>query len=154
KYKVILELDGYEPAELPAVDATLGSETKVDVPLKRIVGTLKAEVEGAPNATVHVDDERAAPICTAPCSAELPPGRHILYFNREGFQALPMEVNVVAGQTARVPGRLSPLTGSLIVAADERDAIVEVDGKPMGFTPAAIQGVPVGKRKVRVVLRG
>jgi len=154
KYKVILELEGYEPAELPTVDATLGSETKVDVPLKRIVGKVSAEVDGAPSAAVHVDDERAAPTCTAPCSADLPPGRHILYFTREGFQALPLEVNVVAGQTVRATGRLSPLTGSLIVSADERDAVVEVDGRPMGFTPAAIQGVPVGKRKVRITLRG
>ena len=49
--------------------------------------------------------------------------------------------------------RLNPLTGSLVVNADERDALVEVDGKPMGFTPAVLN-VQSGQRRVRVSLRG
>lgn len=154
KYKLILEADGYEPAEVPAVEATLGNEVPVRVALKRIVGTLKVEVEGAKDAEVRVDDDHAAPVCTAPCAASIPAGRHVLYFTREGFQAAPVEVDIRPNQAARAVARLAPLTGSLMVSADERDALVEIDGKPMGFTPAVIQGVATGRRKLRVALRG
>ncbi|MGC4079511.1 MAG: TonB-dependent receptor [Rubrivivax sp.] len=37
--------------------------------------------------------------------------------------------------------------------ADERDALIEVDGKTQGFTPSVLQ-VPAGKHTVRVTLRG
>jgi len=54
--------------------------------------------------------------------------------------------------TVRVEPRA--LVGSLVVDADESDALVTVDGRPMGFTPAVIQQIPAGKRVVRVTLRG
>jgi outer membrane receptor protein involved in Fe transport len=154
KYKVIVEIDGYEVASAEGVEAKLGGEAVVPLSLTRIVGTVDVGVEGAPGATVHVDDEKAPPACEAPCRFELPPGRHLLYFTREGFQAAPRQVTVVARQTARTSAQLAPLTGVVVVSADERDAIVEIDGRPMGFTPAVIQNVAVGPRHVRVLLRG
>jgi outer membrane receptor for ferrienterochelin and colicins len=154
KYQVIVELDGYESAVVGPVEAKLGAETRVPIALKRIVGTVHVSVEGAPGATVHVDDEKAEPACSAPCDLEIPPGTHQLYFTREGFQAPPRQVNVVARESVKTTASLSPLTGSVVVSADERDALVEVDGRPMGFTPAVLQNVAVGKRRVRVSLRG
>jgi len=154
KYKVIAELDGYEPATMDGVEAKIGAETKVPFKLKRIVGTVAVTVEGAPGASVHIDDETAAPICEAPCSFEAPPGTHLVYFTREGFQAPPRQINIVAKETTKAAAVLTPLTGSMVVQADERDAIVEIDGKPAGFTPAVIQNVSVGPRKIRVTLRG
>ncbi len=154
KYHVIVELEGHEPATFEGVDIKLGVETPLSVKLKRIVGTVHVTVNGADGAAVHVDDEKAAPVCNAPCDAEIPPGQHILYFSRDGFQAPPRQISVVAKGTIAVQANLSPLTGSVVVSADEREALVEIDGKPMGFTPAVIQNVAVGKRRVRVSLRG
>ncbi|MEZ4299522.1 MAG: PEGA domain-containing protein [Polyangiaceae bacterium] len=154
KYRVIVELEGYEPATVEGVEAKIGSETKVPFKLSRIVGTVEVTVDGAPNAAVHLDDENSAPVCTAPCTFETPPGRHLVYFSREGFQATPRQINVVAKETVKAAAILTPLTGSVVVQADERDAVVEIDGKPAGFTPAVIQAVSVGKRTVTVTLRG
>ncbi len=154
KYRVIVEIDGYELSTSGVVEARLGAETPVPLALTRIVGTVQVGVEGAPGAAVHVDDEKAPVACTAPCNVEVPPGRHLLYFSRDGYQAAPRQVNVVARETVRATAQLSPLTGAVVVSADERDAVVEIDGRPMGFTPAVIQNVPVGARRVRVLLRG
>jgi outer membrane receptor protein involved in Fe transport len=154
KYKVIVEIEGYETAVSAIVEAKLGAETPVPLTLTRIVGVVQVGVEGAPAAEVHVDDEKAPVACVAPCNVEVSPGRHLLYFTREGFQAAPRQVNVVARETTRTTASMAPLTGAVVVSADERDARVEIDGKPMGFTPAVIQNVPVGTRKVRVVARG
>src|SRR5262249_23215716 len=70
------------------------------------------------------------------------------------YQTVPRPVTVVAHETTRASATLSPLTGGVVVSADERDAVVEIDGKPMGFTPAVIQNVAVGRRKGRGILRG
>lgn len=154
RYKVMAELEGYEPAEAPPVDIELGAERRVELTLKRIVGAVRVEVKGAPSAEVRADDESAPPACLAPCRLELSPGLHRLYFKREGYQAPPQQIFVTAGQTASVTAECSPLLGSLLVSSDERDALVEVDGRPAGFTPAVIPNVPVGTRRVRVTLRG
>jgi outer membrane receptor for ferrienterochelin and colicins len=154
KYKVIVELPGYDPVTIDDVTAKIGSETRVQPVLKRIVGSVSVSVEGAPGAAVHVDEENAPAVCTAPCTFDIPPGQHLLYFSREGFQAAPRQIVVVAKDTVKAVAKMSPLTGAVVVQADERDAIVEIDGKASGFTPAVIQNVPVGPRKVVVTLRG
>lgn len=152
KYKIIVDLPGYEPQEVENVEAKLGEQTKISLKLKRIVGTVRVVGETA-GATVRVDDSTAPPACTAPCDLSLSPGRHRLYLSQEGYQPSEQDVNVTATSTVTARYRLNPLTGSLVVNADERDALVEVDGKPMGFTPAVLN-VQSGTRKVRVSLRG
>ncbi|AUX27687.1 hypothetical protein SOCEGT47_082850 [Sorangium cellulosum] len=152
KYKIIVDLEGYEPAEVDNVEAKVGDQTNVAVKLKRIVGTVRVVGEMA-GTTVRVNDASGPPACTAPCDLTLPPGRHRLYLSQEGYQPSEQDVNVAAASTVVARYRLNPLTGSLVVNADERDALVEVDGKPMGFTPAVLN-VQSGQRKVRVSLRG
>jgi len=154
KYKVIVELPGYEPVTIDEVSATLGAETRVHPVLKPIVGRVEVVVEGAPDAVVRVDEEQGKPACTAPCSLELAPGQHILYFSRQGSQAAPRPIMVIARESVKAVARMSPLVGTVVVQADERDAVVAIDGKAGGFTPAVIQNVPVGTRTVTITLRG
>lgn len=154
KYKVLVELEGYEPASALNVQTKIGTETAVPFKLRRIVGSVSVSVEGSTKAEVHLDDETAPAVCTAPCTFDAPPGAHFVYFTQQGYQAAPRQINILANTTVKTNAVLTPLTGSLVVQADERDAIVEVDGKSVGFTPAVIQNVAVGDRKVRVTLRG
>jgi outer membrane receptor for ferrienterochelin and colicins len=154
KYRVVAELDGYETVTSAEVEIVQGKQTKVSLPLTRIVGTVHVDLRGAPSAAVRVDDENGPIACTAPCDLTLAPGRHELHFTAEGFQAAPRLVLVEAKKTASTTATLMPLTGTVVVKTDERDAVVKVDGKPLGFTPAVVQGIPVGARRVTVELRG
>ncbi|EYF05928.1 TonB-dependent receptor domain-containing protein [Chondromyces apiculatus] len=151
-FKVIVELEGYEPEEVDGIQAKPGEQRTINLKLKRIVGTVRVVGESA-GASVRIDDPAGAPACVAPCDLTLPPGRHRLYLSQEGYQTSEQDVNVVARQEILARYRLNPLSGSLVVNADERDALVEVDGKPVGFTPAVLN-VQSGTRKVRVSLRG
>jgi outer membrane receptor for ferrienterochelin and colicin len=151
-YRILASLDGHEDAQSEPVEVRVGQVTPVRLSLRPIVGNVRVEAEG-PTA-VLVDDERAEPTCTAPCTLTLRPGPHLLFFRREGFRLPPRQVNVVARDTITVRATASAVTGSLVVTADERDALVEVDGAPVGFTPAVVPAVPVGTRRVRVTLRG
>ncbi len=151
RYRVIAELAGHESAEAE-VQAVVGRETAVELRLVEILGQVR--IEGAPaGASVRVDEESAPARCEVPCETDLPPGRYLLWFTREGFQTASQVVQVRARETSTVRASLSPVTGSIVVDADEPEALIEVDGRPSGFTPAVVT-VPVGTRTVRITLRG
>jgi outer membrane receptor protein involved in Fe transport len=154
RYRVIAELDGYEPTTSAEIEIRLGSRVKIPLTLRRIVGTVRVSLANAGAALVRVDDEKGPISCVAPCDIEVPPGRHLLYFAREGYHAAPRPVDVIERRTVQVTADLHPLTGSLVVSTTEREAMVEIDGHPMGFTPAVIQNVAAGRRHVRISLRG
>lgn len=152
-YTVIAELPGYELAKSERMRVSVGSKTPVKLDLVRIVG--KVQVRGQDGLEVHVGDEAAPAVCTTPCDFDLAPGTHVLYFTSvEAVSVAPRQVQVVAKKTVSVTASVEKLTGSVVVSADEPNALVEIDGRPMGFTPAVIPAVTVGKRRVRVSLRG
>ncbi len=148
RVRVIAELEGYEPATVDNVSIQLGTESPVIIPLRRILGRLHVEgnVRGA---VVRVDDEHGPVACTLPCDVDLPPGRRTLHVSADNYRTRTEAVDVVARETRSSTVALTPVTGGLVVSADERDALVEVDGRPVGFTPAVVD-VQVGSRRVRV----
>lgn len=151
-YTILASLEGHVDAASEPVVAHVGQEVRVRLVLSPIVGTVRVAANGP--TTVHVDDEHAEAACTAPCELTLRPGLHLLFFRREGFRLPPRQVNVRANDTVLVRASASAVTGSVVVAAEEPDALVEVDGEPVGFTPIVVPAVPIGRRRVRVTLRG
>ena len=150
--RVIAELDGYEPASSEVIPLRAGATVPVSLRLRRIVGTVHVEAS-VPGAQVRVDSEEGNAACAAPCDLELAPGRHTLVLSAEGHRVARREVTVVAQERASTRVELAPQTGSVVVSADERDALVEVDGRSAGFTPAVLD-LPVGTRRVRISLQG
>ncbi len=152
RVRVIAELEGYETATVEGVDLRLGAEAPVLLSLRRIVG--RVHVDGnVRGATVRADDERGPVLGVVPCDVELPPGRRTLHISAENYRARVEAVEVVARETRAVTLALSPVTGSVVVSADERDALVEIDGRPVGFTPAVVDA-QIGIRRVRVSRSG
>jgi outer membrane receptor protein involved in Fe transport len=152
RVRVMAELEGYEPAAVEGVDLRLGAEAPVVLTLRRILG--RVHVDGnVRGAAVRVDDERGEVVGAVPCDLELPPGRHTLHVSADSYRARAEGVDVVARDTRGVTVDLAPVTGSVVVSADERDALVEIDGHPVGFTPAVVDA-QVGTRRVRVSRAG
>jgi outer membrane receptor protein involved in Fe transport len=152
RYRILVELEGYEPAWTDPLELQRGTRTPVRLELELIVGTIV--FDGDASAEVRLDRTDGAPDCIVPCSLEARPGAHTLYLSKRGRATAQRPITVAANQSQTVSVSLAALTGSLLVRADERDALVEVDGGPEGFTPAVIPNVPVGQRRVRVSLRG
>lgn len=152
KHKVLVELAGYESTETPdVVEVKVGQETKVELQLVPILGTIK--VEGAPGAEVRLDDEKGPAQCISPCSLSTAPGRRTVYVSRIGFVPNEYTVEVPARTTVSVRASLSAQTGALVVNADVRDALIAVDDQPVGFTPAVLN-IPVGKHTVKISQTG
>ncbi len=151
-YTIVVELEGYEPQSIEKTTVAVGETRPLKVDLVRITG--KVDLSGTAGASVRIDDEHGPVACVVPCSLDLPPGAHIAYFERPGFTVAPQTFTIVARQTVRTAATSVAVVGSLLVSADEPNALIEIDGKAFGFTPAVIPNVPVGNRTVRVSLRG
>jgi outer membrane receptor protein involved in Fe transport len=150
RYLVIAELAGHVP-ESTVVDAHPGRTIPVTLELRAIVGRVR--VEGEAGATVHLEDAAASPHCTTPCELELPPGPHVLYLRKEGFQVAQKNVTVSAQQSIAVHATLSVLSGSLLVSTSVAGALITIDGRASGFTPVVIPAVSVGSHRVAITLR-
>ena len=152
-YNVIVELQGHEDVETGDFNLKrAGMVQEVSLELTPIVGTVA--IAGEAGATVHVGSEDSTSVCEIPCEVDLPEGEQILFFKKPGFRSLPSLLTVVREERQEVSAELLPITGTLIVDADERGALIEVDGKPAGYTPAVLSNIQVGDHMVRVTSRG
>jgi outer membrane receptor for ferrienterochelin and colicin len=152
RYRVIAELEGHESATSELIEMRTGQEVPVTLRLARILGRVRVE-GAATGAAVRVDGEQGPIVGNVPCELDLPPGRHRLFVGAEGFQTATEDVDVVARSLVVARPTLAPLTGSVLVSADESGALIEVDGRAMGFTPAVLN-MQVGARRVRISQAG
>ena len=152
-YNVIVELEGYESVETEQFNLRRpGAVQDITLNLVPIVG--QVAVAGEAGAAVHLGTEDGPMLCEIPCTADVPEGQQILYFKKPGFRSLPSLIDVVRGETLEVAAELLPITGTVVVDADEQGALIEIDGRPMGYTPAVLTDVQVGDHTVRISARG
>jgi len=148
-YKVLVDKaahTSFESEEL-ALDAR-GTATTVTATLQVVTG--RVTIIGDEDASVHLGDESGPEVCTVPCDADLPVGRQLLYFKKDGFRSQPSLVEVSTDRSVTVRTDLVLITGSVRVETVDPGALIEVDGQPAGYTPNIVTGVPAGRRVVRV----
>ena len=151
-YKVLVELPGYESITSKELQIAAGTTTNVTLKLVPILAkvTISGEAQGA---AVRIDRDDGAAECIVPCTVSLAPGHHTLFLSREGYQPSEVGVDLTPKQVVELKPKMSVYTGNVVVNADVRDALIEIDGAPMGFSPAVLQ-VPVGKHTMRISLAG
>jgi outer membrane cobalamin receptor len=151
-YRIMADLPGYESAETEPENLAAGTQKDIVLHLKQIVGSL--EVTGEPaGALVRLDEENGPLVCAIPCTASVVPGRHTLFVSANGHQPAATTATVVAGGAAQAHIQLAAVTQTLLVASEVNGALVSVDGRPQGFTPAALS-LPVGAHVVTVTHGG
>ncbi|MFN7135242.1 MAG: PEGA domain-containing protein, partial [Myxococcales bacterium] len=148
--RVTVSLAGHRDGEAE-VELERGRTAKVKIPLEFIWSTV--ELAGSPaGAEIRVDRTDGEPAGMLPATLKVKPGRHILNIGAPGYLAAQVPVDGRADTTTQVKIDLQPLpppTGSLVVTANHEGALVVVDGKDSGFTPAVI-ALPEGRHRVRV----
>jgi outer membrane receptor protein involved in Fe transport len=151
-HAVVVALAGHEDAQRP-VTAALGRTAAVEVPLTPVLGVL--EVAGSPAAAaVRLDRDHGPALGAVPAQLKVPLGRHTIYVSRDGYRTARTDVDVTLGRRQRLEVLLEKLPaapGKVLVEADRRGALIEIDGQPMGATPALLD-VPAGRHRLRVSL--
>lgn len=150
-HTILLDLEGYTSGTAEA-ELVVGARASVDVELDQILG--KVRIDGVPEgAEIRLGDEDSEVLGTLPVTLSLPPGPHVLVATAEGRRTTRQIAQIDTDETTRVVMELPLVTGSLVVDAHARDALVEIDGRAAGFTPAVLD-VPIGEHELRVTLTG
>ncbi|MCB9593445.1 MAG: PEGA domain-containing protein [Sandaracinaceae bacterium] len=155
-HRVWVELEGYRPAEA-SVEAVRGQEVEVVLAPERVVGTLA--VRGPAGARVRAFDSGGTEVDAGVLPAELraPPGRVEVEVVAEGYRTYRGFVQVVADERAELlaePERLPLPTGDVTVTANVAEAVIELDGEPVGLAPLVLTDLSVAARTVRVSAPG
>ncbi len=145
-HDLLLVAEGYKPEWVRGVVVAQGKAAEVNVALKPLQG--RVQVQGASGLEVFVDGAEAA-ACAAPCAVDLRPGLHTIRVRGPSSRSLPVQVQVVADEALEIAPEVLPITGTVVVSAEETGATIEVDGRVVGFTPTALE-LPVGTRSLRV----
>ncbi|MBW2700382.1 MAG: TonB-dependent receptor [Deltaproteobacteria bacterium] len=152
-HRIILEKPGHVPVVREKQTLTLGKQATLDADLDRIVGTLS--LSGTPKgARVRVEDPLGAKNLKLPASVLLAPGPHRVQVDQEGYEPFEITIEIKANKKSPLKIELQPKTGKLLVQADERDALILIDGQAAGFTPAVFDKLSVGEHLVEVQQNG
>ncbi len=151
KSTVILSLPGHRE-EKREVQLAVGRTAALEVPLEFVWA--RARLEGEPEgAEVRVDTAEGPAEGRVPGVVRLKPGRHILNLSAPGFVSAQLPVELQPDQEISLPAvRLQAMptpTGSVVVTSNHEGALVRVDGKDSGFTPAVLT-LPAGRHRVEV----
>lgn len=151
-YTVLVERPGYQPRSVVLENLRPGDRRTVQLELRPILGTLVIEGDAAQGAVVNVAGVRE-PGCQVPCEVSVPPGQHVLSLTRPGFRPYETLIDVRAERRTRVRPNLEAITGTVLIEADESGALVEIDGRAVGYTPTLAR-LPIGVHELRVSLTG
>jgi len=130
-------------AETPAPPVAKGSpkgSTTSSAKKKEIAPvTVDVSVSSTPPGAKVQIDGKGEPSWITPFTAKLAPGSHTVTFTKPGLVGDTKTVNVAAGKSHKVEGKLSEALLSASLASDPVGASIEVDGKQTGkVTPAVL----------------
>ena len=152
-YTFLLDMPGYVPVEKAGVELKVGERQTVHAELSRILGHLQVDGD-PPGAQVRVDDREGPVVGAIPTTLDLSPGERKVVITREGYVPKELSARIEEKMTTELTVHLERQTGAIVVQSDERDALILVDGKPAGFTPAVVDNVPAGKHRLSVQAEG
>ncbi len=148
----MVELPGYRSLRAQT-QLQIGQTRLLKLEPQRIYG--KVALSGQPGEVEVSVDKPAGPTLRSPL--QLLPGDHLLYLSASGYVAQQLPVQVPPDGSVSLVYRLSPLpprAGTLVVRANVEGALLRLDGKEAGFTPAVIKDVAIGRHSLEISSEG
>lgn len=155
-FTVIVELQGYEPAQRTLKVAAVRKLQELFVPLVK-KPQVEVRADADPNligAAVSIDGQPAG-LVSGPLVIPTTAGRHLVEITKAGYQTLSQWVDLTTNPSLVLSPMLvaipKPKYGTIVVEADVQDAEVYVDGnKHPDNTPAVINNVIEGVHVIEV----
>jgi serine/threonine protein kinase len=138
-----------KPADPAPASPAPSPSTPTNTPAKGLVAVSIRSTP--PGAKVIIDDGKVDP-CTAPCTLDLPAGRHVLVAQLDKYETTNKIFTLPAD--AQLNLTLRRQTGSVAVSSNPPGAQILIDGNEYQEKTPAILTLPVGRHKVTVVLAG
>jgi hypothetical protein len=122
-------------ADLP--EATVGDAQRFMAEIERLVGALDVTIEPA-DAALTIDGQ-ALEHAGKEIHVELDPGAHVFLLTREGFSTAAHGETVRPGEKRAVHLAIARLPATIIVSADQPQAVVAIDRLDVGVAPVTVQ---------------
>jgi hypothetical protein len=117
------------------------------------VGELSVNSEPS-GASFQIDGRTDSSFVTPFTVSQLAPGRHVVTFNKPGYQTQTLASEVVAGSRATMITRLAVQGGTLSIGSTPSGAAITLDGRDTGrVTPAQVI-LPHGPHTISLKLPG
>jgi len=136
-----------KPDAPPAGDKPAGTD-----PAPSGKGMVAVEIRSTPpGAKITLDDGKVEG-CTAPCTLDLAPGRHVLIAQLDKYETANKIFNLPADSKLNV--NLRRQTGTVAVSSSPAGALISVDGIEYPEKTPTMLTLPIGKHKVTVSIPG
>lgn len=155
-HRIWVELAGHRIAS-GDVTASTGSEVSLALGPELIVGTIVVRAREGSRVRVLDGNGIALAEGAAPLEVAVPPGRVEIEVSLEGYRSTRELAVVAADARTELEVSLEALpqpTGDLTVTANVGDAVVELDGAPVGLAPLVLVDVATGAHHVVVTSPG
>jgi serine/threonine-protein kinase len=140
-----------QPQQTPAEMPRRTHATAPDVAPPSGPATTVQFITEPAGATITVDSNQALS-CKTPCMLQVPPGRHVLNAQLDGYRGYPSIFNE-PGQSDMYM-RLNKLMGSLSITSTPPGASIMLNGQEQSQKTPALLHMPPGKYHVRVSRNG
>lgn len=151
-HRVIVEALGHAPFETE-VELVTGKLTLIEPQLKRIVGRTTFMVPDGSQIVIQDPAGQMVAKGQAPQAFELPPGSYSARIDAHGFRTHHGWLEVRPRELTAYRPHLDPLpapTGELTFTSNLPGALIELDGKLVGFAPLVLPDVPTGIHRFKV----
>ncbi len=150
RHDVEVRMDGFEDWSESVV-----VESGKDVTLKAVLESRSGSftINSKPSgAMILIDDKQ---IDTTPLTITDPnPGKHTVEVKMDGYETWSESVNIVPGEAIKLTAALQIKAGTVSIFSEPSDAVIFIDGKEVGTTPAIITDPSPGTHTIEVKMDG
>jgi len=148
-HQVEVSIDGYEgwSENIEVID----KENTITATLQEKSGSIDIKSEPS-NATVLVDGKEIG--STPETIKDLKPGMHQVEVRMDGCEDWSESVEVIVEKVSEITVLLQKAAGSISARSTPDSALILIDGKEAGTTPATLSSIPIGSHEIEVKLSG
>ncbi len=149
-HKFEVRMTGYEDWN-ENITVKTDKDNTVTALLQKITGSINIQSDPS-NATILIDGNKAG---TTPATIkDLSPGTHMVDISMDGHAEWRESVEIISGEEIDLTATLQMEVGSLDIKSKPSGAIVHLDSKEVGTTPAALSSIPVGPHEIEIKIDG
>ena len=145
-HEVEVKKDGFAEWK-KTINIKRGKEITLNAVLQPNTGTVSIASEPS-EATTLLDGNEIGK--TPVNKAGIKIGTHEVQIQKDGYLSWKNTIKIKAAKTSSLTAKLVEMTGSINVSSTPSDAVIHIDGKKRGNTPATITDLSKGKHMVEI----
>ncbi len=149
-HEIVIRMTGYQDWN-ESITVGIDKENKITALLQEITGSINIKSDPL-NAMILIDGKKAG--TTPAMIKDLSPGTHLINISTDGYADWKESIDVISGKEVDLIATLQMEVGAIDLKSKPSDAIIILDGKEVGTTPAVLSSIPVGPHEIEIKIDG